>query len=509
MTDLSLVPTVDTPSQAYQSMINNWTMIDDILAGANAIRAKIDAYLPKYEDESREEYDRRNKSAPWRPEFVDILRSLASKPFGKNVALGKDTSEPIKTIAEDVDSRGNSLTSFSRAVFKAGIAKGMHAILVDFPTMAPSLTKADEKASGARPYWVQIDAKDIIALYTDFIGGVERVTQVRIRECAVVPDGFGEKQVKRVRVLYLDAAGNPQWELWEQKTVQGLAQPTYEMIGDGPISLKFIPLVLFFTGDRQGEHAVTPPLLDLAGMQIELYRALSRLDEILTFAGSPMLSANGFVLPEGVSVAVGPKKVLVAPPGLGGSATSWTFVQPAAGNIKEVRDHVASVIDDMRRLGMQPLTPKSGTPTATGQSIEAAKAHSAVQAWALDLQDALEQAFVYTAQWLKEAETIEVTVDVDFTIEPYAPAPLQTLQAARNAKDITLKTYWQGLQRFDVLPADFDPDEEEKNLADELAGLEPDVPIDPATGLEIVQPVTNDGANIGGKGGSITVGPAN
>jgi hypothetical protein len=500
MADLSLVPTVDTPSAAYQTMIEAWTLISDILAGADAVRKKLELYLPKYEDESRAEYERRNKSAPWRPEFNDILRSLASKPFGKNVSLGDGVSARIKDISEDVDSRGNSLTAFSRAAFKAGIAAGMHGILVDFPTMAPALTKADEKASGARPYWVHIDAKDILALYTDFINGVERVTHVRIRECAIVPDGFGEKEVKRVRVLFLDAAGKPQWQLWEQQKVQGLEKPTYVEIDNGPISLSYIPLVLFFTGDRLGEQAVTPPLLDLAVMQIELYRSLSRLDEILTFAGSPMLSANGFILPPGQSVAVGPKRVLVAPPGEAGQ-TSWSFVQPDAGNIKEVRDHVASVIDDMRRLGMQPLTPKSGTPTATGQSIEAAKAHSAVQAWALDLQDALEQAFVYTAEWLKEPETVEVTVDVDFTIEPYAPAPLQTLQAARVAKDITLKTYWQGLQRFDVLPADFDPEQEEKDLADELAGLEPDVPIDPATGQEVVMPVAQP--QIGSKQASI------
>lgn len=509
MTDLSLVPTVATPSAAYNSMVNNWTMIADIIDGAGAIRAKKLAYLPKYEDESQAEYDRRNKVAPWRPEFADTLRSLSSKPFGKTVTLEGDPSQRMKDIAEDVDARGSSLTAFSRATFKQGIGDGFHAILVDFPTMSPGLTLADEKAAGVRPYWVHVDARDIIALYTDIIGGVEVVTHVRIKECAIVKDGFGEKEVKRVRVLELDASGNPVWQLWEDQKVDGELTPTYVQIGDGPISLKQIPLVLYFTGDRIGEHAVKPPLLDLAHMQIELYQALSRQDEILTFAGSPMLSANGFTLAPGTSVAVGPKRVLVAPPGMDGGATSWSFVEPSAANITAVQAHVQAIIDDMRRLGMQPLTPKSGTPTATGQSIEAAKAHSAVQAWAMDLQDALEQAFVFTAQWLKEPETIEVKVDVDFSIEPYAPAPLQTLQAARNAKDITIKTYWQGLQRFDVLPADFDPDAEETALADELAGLEPDVPIDPVTGKEIVGPASNAGANIGGSGGSVSVGPAN
>ncbi|TGU44647.1 DUF4055 domain-containing protein [Mesorhizobium sp. M2D.F.Ca.ET.145.01.1.1] len=489
MANASQDATVDKPSAAYEAMLPAWTLISDIVAGAAAVRAKGELYLPKYEDETRQEYERRKKSAPWRPEFVDVLRSLASKPFGKDVALDEKTSQRIKDLAEDIDARGNSLTAFARSAFREGIADGLHGILVDFPSMSSVMTLADEKASGVRPYWLHVCADDIIALYTDIIDGVEKVTHVRIKECVIVRDGFGEREVNRVRVLFLDALNKPQWQLWEQQNATNTVEkPKYVMIGEGPITLDAIPLVLFWTGERKGEHFVIPPLLDLADMQIELYRAQSRLDEILTFAGSPMLAANGFTLPEGQSVAVGPKRIMVAPPGMEGGNTSWSFIQPAAGNIKEVRDHVQSVIDDIRRLGMQPLTPKSGTPTATGQSIEAAKAHSAVQAWALDLQDALEQAFVYTAQWLKEDSAIEVTVDVDFSIEPYAPAPLQTLQAARAAKDITIETYWAGLRRFDVLPADFDADAEAVALADELAGLQADVPIDPVTGQEIITP---------------------
>jgi hypothetical protein len=54
-----------------------------------------------------------------------------------------------------------------------------------------------------------------------------------------------------------------------------------------------IPIALFFTGERTGNYRVKPPLLDMAWMQIELYRAMSRNDQILTLAGSPMLVARG------------------------------------------------------------------------------------------------------------------------------------------------------------------------------------------------------------------------
>jgi hypothetical protein len=54
----------------------------------------------------------------------------------------------------------------------------------------------------------------------------------------------------------------------------------------------------------------------------------------------------------------------------------------------------------MRRLGLQPMMPKTGNVTATASGIDAAKGHTAVETWANALKDALEQAFVFTAKWM-------------------------------------------------------------------------------------------------------------
>lgn len=56
-----------TKSSAYQAMEPKWRRIDDILSGADTIRAAGELYLPKYEDESAAEYKRRLSAAPWRP----------------------------------------------------------------------------------------------------------------------------------------------------------------------------------------------------------------------------------------------------------------------------------------------------------------------------------------------------------------------------------------------------------------------------------------------------------
>ncbi len=70
---------------------------------------------------------------------------LASKPFGKDVAvkgvasdaivgkLDETSGMRIGGFVDDIDGQGRSLTTFAREAFLKGIAKGAHAILVDQP----------------------------------------------------------------------------------------------------------------------------------------------------------------------------------------------------------------------------------------------------------------------------------------------------------------------------------------------------------------------------------------
>jgi hypothetical protein len=474
-----------TQSGERKAMDPDWTLIDDVLGGAKVIRDKGATYLPKYEGEGQTEYDRRRHSAPWRPEFADALKYLASKPFGHDVALKGDMPERIKDLAEDIDGRGNNLTQVGADVFSQGIARGLQLILVDFPTMAPNATRAEERAANARPYWVAIPTVDIIALYTDWVGGKETVVHLRYRETVTVRDKFGETVRQRIRVYEPGI-----WQIWEQDPDTkrwGLAENGSGVIARGSKRAQSVPVALFFTGERTGEMKVKPPLADLARMQIELYQALSREDEALTFASSPILTGNGLAPPanDAAPIVVGPKAVLFAPPGGEGTNPHWSYINPDAANIEQIREHVRSVIDDMRRLGMQPLTQRSGTPTATGVSVNAAQAHSQVQAWAVALKDVLEQAWVFTCEWLSEPTTVECHVNTDFSVLPYADAPLQALDKARARRDICVETYWDGMKRFEVLPPDFDPVAEKEKIRAELAIIGASTERDPATSKKI------------------------
>lgn len=145
------------------------------------------------------------------------------------MSLQGKVSPKIATFADDVDGRGNNLHVFAREFFSCAVAKGLGAILVDYPVTSNIIngmprTLADDLRENNTPYWYHVRADSIIALYTEMKYGREVVTHVRIRECATQRDGaFGEVNVDRIRVLEPG-----RWELWEKKVGAG-----YEKISAG------------------------------------------------------------------------------------------------------------------------------------------------------------------------------------------------------------------------------------------------------------------------------------
>lgn len=461
---------IDVDSAERSAMSRDLDLIEDIRAGVTAMRAHSARYLPQYEAEGRDEYNRRVNSAPWRGEFADVLLTLASKPFSKQVRLQAGAPDELESFSHDVDTLGNSLHVFARRWFMDALANGVSYLMVDYPIVkgsGPVVTVRDHIEAGARPYWHIIPAKSVIALYSEMRKGRDMVTHIRFWEYQVERDGFEEKVVKQIRVFEPG-----KWEVWRKD----LKSDQYALFESGPyltpdMEMQIVPL---FTGERLGHMQVRPPLIDLAHMQVELWRALSLRDEILTYSGSPMLSAQGVRAPEGqASIKVGPKHVLYAAPDADGKSGTWSYVQPDARNLAEIRQHVANVISDMQRLGLQPIFDRTGDVSATEAGLAASKAHSAIESWALGLKDALERAMEFTIYWLKgplassplNGYAPVVEVHTDFGADIAANLEADMLLRAEERQIISAKTVRDEFARRGVLGPSFDAEEEDKRLA--------------------------------------------
>jgi hypothetical protein len=492
----------DNPSSDYLAMAADWELIADIRAGARAIRARSTKYLPRYEAEGEKEYLRRLACTPWHPEFTDALRGLCSRPFSKPVSI-IEGSDRVKELALDIDGRGNNLHEFSSRIFVDAVAMGMVGIYVTYPVAKGVRTVADERSAGVRPYWVAINADDILALYTIKVAGRDVVQYIRLREWSTTRYKFADITKERVRELEVVDGGMPTWTLYEKTIDPVTSAITWAIVEEGTLTVPEIPIAMHFTGERSGQYRVKPPLADLADMQLEIYRSASRKDEVLTYAGSPMLKATGMSPPmptrepvtingtetfrevPAATVVIGPKTVLFAPaPAMGTGQSDWDFIQPDAANIKEIREDLNGTIMDFRRLAMQPLAPGSGTTTATASAVDAAKAHSAVQGWANNHKDMLEQAFVFTSRWLKEDTPATVSVHTDFGVDMPGASEFGDIITLRTNGDLSQKTLWVEAQRRGKLGPYFDAEKEAEQLAEEQAAMNPqgEQAIDPVTG---------------------------
>lgn len=492
----------DNPSADYAAMAPFWMMVTTILAGTDDMRKAGEKYLPKFEAETQRDYDFRRLNAKFTNVYRDIVEGLAAKPFAKELTLAEGASAEIKKLAEDVDGRGSSIHVFGSHLFFAGINDAVSWILVDKTQLPEGVrSRADEQAIGARPYWVHVPALRMLAVYSAIIDGAETIVHARILEPTTVREGFTEKMVKRVRIFDREVieaypgaplkAGPPTFRLMEEQTDKNTGVKAWVEIAQGTLGIGVIPLVPFITGRRlEGSWRFVPPMQDAAYLQVEHFQQESKLKHASDATAFPMLSGNGVGPPLGpdgkpAALKVGPKVVLYAPATNAGSGVvmgSWTFIEPSGSSLTFLSGEVDKTEARMRELGRQPLTAQSGNLTVVTTVFAASKGNSAVQAWCLNLKDALENAEKLTAMWLGETVEPEVTVHTDFAIDIESEQAGTVLMAMRTNKDISREALITEAKRRDWLSPEYDAEVDLVKILAETPAGEGDQNVPPAPG---------------------------
>lgn len=495
--------TPDTPSSDHQEMQPYWRMVDTILGGKRALTCAGRVYLPQLPKESDPNYQRRLATAPFTNIYADIVANLASKPFADPVTLDGAAAEAFADLAEDIDGRGNNLHVFAETTFFGGINHAVDWILVDFTKARPradgqplSLEEEGPRGQNLRPYWVRVPATQMLAAYTDTVRGQEQFVHARMRETLTRRQGFDEVCVERVRVFNREPVfaelgdgtvtdqivdyGPATFEVWEQTDAAEVKQgaEAWRVVEAGSVTIGVIPLVPFVTGRRLGNSwRLVPPLQDVADLQIKHYQRESGLDRAVEMAAFAMLAANGIPLEKNTEIIVGPGVVLSSPPGVGTTGHGeWKFLEPSCDSLKFQSEEIDKIERRMRELGRQPLTATAGITVVTA-ALASQKASSVVQAWALKLKDALEQAFVLTAQWLGQSNAPQVKVFTDFAIEADDATGPEWIRDMAKRGRLSEETEWDEAQRRGVLSGDFEAERETERLALANQGLEGEDPL--------------------------------
>lgn len=476
----------DSRSSDFEEMECYWLKVDALLGGVDTMR-KAGAYLPKFPNETDADYKFRLSNAKFTNIFGDIVETLASKPFGTEIAV-TGASARVESFVENIDGRGSHLHQFAAQSFYDGLAYALDWIFVDYTKdVPPGATVAQEAELGARPYWVHVPAQQMLAVYSEMIGGVETIVHARIAECTIQRDGWGEKKREFVRVLDCevtrDELGNAisaapaTWELWEEIERPGTPSGKDWVRRDGgSISIGVVPIVPFIAGRRKGSSwRLKPVLKDAAELQIEHFQQESALKYAREVTAFPMLAGNGVTPPEDAAgnpkpVPVGPKTVLYAPMDQDGNHGEWKFIEPSAESLRFLAGEVKTTEEALRELGRQPLTAQSGNITVVTAAFAGDKAISVIDALKLNFKNTLENALALTAKWIGEADSIEVEMSSDDSLDLRDDDGSGDLVEMRKSGDLSQETLWGEFKRRGKLSSNFDAEKERQRLLDEAPG---------------------------------------
>jgi hypothetical protein len=434
-----------TRTAAAEHMQAERAMIATLLAGTGAMRKAGQLHLPKHPAESPEAYAYRLSVSTLYNGMKRTIGTLAGKPFAEPLTLGDTVPPAIAEWCEDIDLQGRDLQAFSHAAFQQALADGLTHILVEYPKTTPGATLADKKATGARPYFVHLKHDQILGWRSERVAGVETLTQLRFMETVEEPDGlYAVASVPQVRVLERTdvMAGSTGKLSWRWVTFRTNDKGEWLQHDTGPLTLGAIALATIYTG-RTAFMQATPPLLDLAWLNIEHWQSSSDQSNILHVARVPLLFAAGFA--EG-KLTIG-----------AGSAISndeptakLSYVEHSGAAIAAGRDSIKDIEERMSLMGAQLLARRApGNKTATEDAIDSAESDSDLAQMVRNCEDSLELALQFAADWetLGPAGTLKLTGDIG----GLGDLDLQALMQARQLGILSAETVHAELQRRGIV----------------------------------------------------------
>lgn len=329
---------------------------------------------------------------------------------------------------------------------------------MDFPKIDREAvkTKADEKAAGSRPYATMLNPRQVIGWKSKVVKGKVMLTDLRIREVIIIDgDDYGQTKVEQIRHIMPGKV-----EIYRRnKGDNGESQ--WQIHDEWETSRDDIPLVTLYT-KRTGFMRGSPPLLNLALLNIKHWQSQSEQDNILHVARVPLLVAYG--LADGETLTIGSS-----------SATRFDdrqrqgleYVEHTGAAIEAGKISLEDLENQMRQAGAKLLRAENTSTKSLDQTHEERmQENSPLYTMASSLEDALDNILQIMAEWLgeKEGGNVDVRTELDVSAQTFDAAAATAVQSLRQGGDIRQVDAVRVLQALKFI----DPDAKPEEVIDEL-----------------------------------------
>lgn len=456
----------------YKDALRDWQLVDDVCAGERAIKTAGDRYLPRpnpldTSKQNRVRYQQYLARAVYYNATGRTLQGLVGAVYRIWPTLV--VPEAMRYVEDDIDGAGISIYQQSQSLLAAVLKRGRHGLLVDFPDVEETVSRADQVGGLIRANVLSIDAANVINWQTRRIGGVQRLSLVVIYELVedVTEDGFGVDETEQYRVLRLHEGAY--WvEIWRD-TGQGWAivsshQPT---TGAGR-PWREIPFI--FLGAENNDPTIDrSPTIDLASLNIAHYRNSADYEDSAYFVGQAQpwiagLSEEWRDHLERTHTYVGSRAPIPLP--VGGAFG----IEQAAPNtlVKEAMDQKER---QMVALGARLVERGQAVKTATEAQSENEAQHSVLSLAANNVSDAYTLALQWAAEFNNTSGEVEYTLSQDFVEQKLDPQMLTALVGAWQSGQLPQSDFWMQMRKFQVIDPEKSDEEIKAELESEGVGL--------------------------------------
>lgn len=397
---------VDTKSQELIDAEDNLDLVKTLWGGTNAMREAGKKYLPQEPGEEKQDYDNRKNRTTLTNIFKKTINTYTGRIFEERVTI--ENQPGMEAFSENVDLEGRDFHRFAYDVTRYSLRDGLRFILVEAPIAEGVQTRADEVAAGIRPYFVEIDVRNVLGWKTETVGSQKVISQFRMKEMVKEDeDEFSQKTIEQIRVI----------EPLLNRTYRQDSKGNWQLYQEIPTTIGFVPVVPIFA-DRHGFWNAEPPLIDIAWMNVEHWQKSSDHNNILHVARVPILHWAGYKPMHDadgnqVDLTVGPNTLAKSPD----PQARLEYVEHTGAAVGAGSEDLRALEDRMVAMGAEFMMPqKSGDVTATEKAIDESGDISELSAFAQNLKDSLYLAMSYVAKMMGTEFTGEITLNTDLGI---------------------------------------------------------------------------------------------
>ena len=420
----SYLGSVDSPfvrTKAVIDQMKGWEIMTAVTNGTEYLRENSETFLPLEPREDYSAYLARVNRAVFSPYTQRLIRAAAGLILRKPISIEGDPYW-TEVFNKNVDGCGSDVDEYARRQAICALTYGHCHTLVDFPAPTDARTLAEERALNRRPYWIEIEPKNIYGWRLDRDSNYGSLIQVRIAEKAVVPDGdFGEKVYDQVRVI--EPGRYRVYRQDEQeKQLQGSAaypgsydQTTtaggqYEIVEQGSYGLEDIPLITVYA-NKVETMCSRPPLLDIAYLNLAHFQRQADLIHSLHIASQPMLVMEGWD-DQTKDMAISVNYAMATQPG-----NKVYYVEPASSAFEAQSAEVQELQQQMSSLGISTLSQqKHVAESADARRLDRIDTNSMLAMVSMDLESGLQKSYNLAANYLG-IEPPEVKISRDFDLQ--------------------------------------------------------------------------------------------